>query len=204
MPHNAIDWVVSKESWTLGTQTWDNISADSGVVSALTLPKSVAAVAAAVLPADIRQQVAAPESSDEWTCLRVVGDTHWMLDIPATGTTWKAVFDVRIEVLDTEPLSGLPLFPAAGFDLSDPIDANRSFMDHKSWIAYRDSTWTDIAINQAPYGGSFHWDIGVKRKIAPSQAICMTVQWTQAEGAALLIPDLRMMNRIRILAGFND
>lgn len=202
MPRNATDWVVSPESWT-PAQNWDAFPADTGSASSLTLPKSLATAVPAPTLGGLRKRVSAPEIADEWTCVRVIGESHFMLDVPVTGATWKAILDVRIEILDTEPLTGVPLLPLLGFDLTEPVDANRSFMDHKSWTAYRDSTWTDIAIHQKPYAGTFSWDIRVKRRLLAHQTVGMVTQWTVAQGAVATVPTLQIAHRIRILASFD-
>lgn len=201
MPYNAIDWVVSSASWTQFVP--ETFPAGTGAVSSMTLPRSIATGVTGG-PTNLRFVVAAPEFSDEWTCIRVVGSTHFQLDVPAVGFTWKAILDARIEILDSDPPTGIPLVPILGFDMTDPIDANRSFMDHKSQMFFRDATWTDIAIHQAPYSGRFDWDVKVKRKLDSSEVVAMIIQWSNLEGSVSQTPDLRVIHRIRMLASFNE
>ncbi len=197
MPRIAQDWMITDDGWRRSAgASWPTLTIDFGTVMPLTLPKSVASVPDAAVVADVRKQVAGLEVQDEWVCERVRGSTYFTLDVTSTLKKWHATFDARIQVMDVDIENGSPL---ASYDLTDALAANTSWMDHKTWVAFQDSTWTDIAINQSPYSGSFDWDIKVKRKVSAEQAVCMTLNWSSDTGVDPDPPKLRWLNRIRVL-----
>ncbi len=197
MPKIASDWMITEEGWRRSAgAAWPNLSIDFGAVLSLTLPKSVASAPSAGLPADIRQQVGGLEVQDEWVCERVIGTTDFMVDVTSTFLSWHAVFDARIQVMEADPFTGGPL---GTYDLTDAVEANMTLMDHKTWVARMDTTWTDIAIHQSPYQGQFQWDIKVKRKISAQEVVGMTLNWSSDTGADNDPPRIRWLNRIRVL-----
>ncbi len=187
------DWIVSDESWRRSQAGgFDSLTVNTGIVAALTSPKAVAVAAASP-----REAVAAIEVADEWMFERCVGKIHFQLLLPNTVTSWSAVFDVFLEVLDADPFTGVPLYPA-GSDSTDAVYANRSWIHHDSWIAHQDAMWSDPAVNKTPYSGTFDIDTKVKRKVLDSQVIALILQWTSDTSADPDAPRLEYLPRLRI------
>jgi len=196
MPQRDEDWIVSDESWKRSlAPSWDNLPIDSVAVASLTVPKSVAVGAG--VASEARIAIAALEGADEWVCERIIGTFHYQLLVGSTLTTWGSILDLRFEVLDSEPGTGVPVVPLP-VDLTDPLWANRSFMGHYSRVMYQDSTWTDIAVHQAPYSGHFDIDIRVKRKVMSTQVIGMIVAWSSNDGIAVVSPRIQYVPRLRL------
>ncbi len=193
MPMNVLDWIVSEESWDRSQAGgWEEILANTGSITALTQPRSTGLAAA-----DPREATATLEMADEWTLERIRGRLHHLLLVGSTLTTWKGIYEAWFEVIDLDPGTGAP-FPQANLDMTDCKWANRSILAHYSQTHYQDSTWTDIAVHQAPYTGVFEVDVKVKRKLKSSQGIGLFEQWT-SDTAAVNMPRMAVCSRLRLL-----
>ncbi len=194
MPMRETDWIVSRESWTYSEAGgYDVLVINTGSVLSLTSPRAVGVDS--VRP---HQVAATLEVADEWTLERIRGRIHYQLLVPGTLTSWRAIYDAWLIVLDADPATGLP-FTAVNLDMTNNIWANRSILWHGSALFQQDSTWTDIAINQTPYSGTFEVDVKSKRRVNSSQVVGLVQQWTADNAADTDPPDLESVNRLRIL-----
>lgn len=195
MPMRDKDWIVSDSNSTNQIGCW-SISPGGGIVLA-NIPGNTLIIGPLTLPrtADVNspQQF---EVNDDWTLEAVVGRLHFFADPQGGDSSWRAMLDVRIEVMDAST-GGVPAVPT-DYALDNLPTANRAFVGHWSSMWTRQGGWLE-----PERAMKSTWDVEVntktRRRVAPGQVVAMAIQWLHEDGGTGNIPRLHWASRLRIL-----
>lgn len=191
MPHGRDnDWIVSDASW------WNPV-AEAGSLLRLGADL-VASIEITEVPTTTLSGLpyASFQSGDDFTLERIRGEVIVTLDPEEVAATWFGVLDMRIEVMDLDPVSGQVVFPPNWNGMS-AVTANRSFLWQHSHIFRRLGSWLEPS--QADSSNiTIPVDVKARRRVLNSHGVVLLVQWSTLTGTGNL-PFLNMLTRLRAL-----